>query len=93
MERTIFPIWTTAKPFSCGDDSRLQEHLEPDQGDDNDRYTDVTEPTLSFFPAAGTGPHPAVLVCPGGGYHHLSWNKEGTDIASFLTINGFPLLY
>jgi len=89
MERTIFPIWTTTKPFSCEDDSRLQEHLQPDMGDNNDRYTDVSEPTLTFFPASGTGPHPAMLVCPGGGYHHLSWNKEGSDIAGFLNLNGF----
>ena len=89
MERTVFPIWTAARPFTAEDDSSRQEHLAPDEGDNVDRYTDVTEPTLSFFPAAGPGPHPAMLVCPGGGYKILAWNKEGLDIASLLNINGF----
>ena len=89
MESNIFPIWTTTKPFSCEDDSARHEHLEPARGDNVDRYTDVTEPTLSFFPASGPGPHPAVLVCPGGGYQILAWNKEGLDIAGLLNINGF----
>lgn len=89
MERTVFPIWTTTKPFTCKDDSLQHEHLVPDQGDNVDRYTDVTEPTLSFFPASGPGSHPAMLVCPGGGYNYLTWNKEGLDIASFLNLNGF----
>lgn len=89
MERTVFPIWTTAKPFTCKDDSLRHEHLLPDQGDNVDRYTDVTEPALSFFPASGPGLHPAMLVCPGGGYTLLAWNKEGLDIAGFLNLNGF----
>jgi len=88
MGRTVFPIWTTTKPFSCGDDLSRQEHLEPAIGDHVDRYTDVTEPTLSFFPACGAGSHPAVLVCPGGGYRSLAWSKEGLDIAGFLNLNG-----
>ena len=89
MERTVFPVWPAAKPFTSGDDARLHEHLEPARGDNVDRYTDVTEPTLSFFPAAGPGPHPAMLVCPGGGYRILAWNKEGLDIAGLLNISGF----
>ena len=88
MERTVFPIWDTTKPFASEDDASLQEHLKPAKGDNCDRYTDVTEPTLSFFPAAYPGARPAVLVCPGGGYQHLAWNKEGLDIASFLNLNG-----
>lgn len=88
MERTVFPVWTAAKPFTCEEDSSLHEHLKPEQGDRVDRYTDVTEPAVSFFPASGPGSHPAMLVCPGGGYQHLAWNKEGLEIAGFLNILG-----
>ena len=88
MERTFFSIWTATKPFANEDDSLKHEHLLADKGDNVDRYTDVTEPTLSFFPASSPGLHPAMLVCPGGGYNHLAWNKEGLDIASFLNLNG-----
>lgn len=89
MDRTVFPLWTNKKPFASAEDASLHEHFEPDSGDNIDRYIDVTEPTLSFFPACGKGAHPAVLVCPGGGYHHLAWSHEGLDIASFLNIHGF----
>ncbi len=53
------------------------------------RISLVTEPTLSVFPApadlaAGT----AVLVCPGGGYNILAWDKEGTEVAQWLNSLG-----
>ncbi len=90
MERTVFPIWQQNKPFTDPQDAMRHEHIEPNLVEDCiDRYIDVTEPTLSFFPASGKAPHPAMLVCPGGGYHHLAWSHEGLDIASLLNINGF----
>ena len=89
MKRQIFPVWESEKPFAREEDRSLQEHLmENTSGDGVDRFTDVTEPEVHFFPACGKGPRPAVLVCPGGGYHHLAWSKEGLDIASFLNLNG-----
>ncbi len=89
MKRQIFSVWGSEKPFAREEDRSLQEHLmENISGDGVDRFTDVTEPEVHFFPACGKGPHPAVLVCPGGGYHHLAWSKEGLDIASFLNLNG-----
>jgi acetyl esterase/lipase len=49
----------------------------------------VTEPTITFYPAAnelanGT----TVLVCPGGGYNILAYDKEGTEIAEWLNTIG-----
>ena len=61
----------------------------PDQGDNVIRITDVANPTLSLYPAAATAePAPAVLVCPGGGYSKLAYNKEGTEIAAWLNSLG-----
>ena len=56
----------------------------------------VINPQFSFFPAKGEGPRPAVVVFPGGGYHVLGWNKEGTEVAAWLNSLGFSaavLLY
>lgn len=54
-------------------------------------------PTLTIFPARGSRSVPtAVVVCPGGGYVHLSMVKEGSDVAEWLNqhgISAFVLKY
>lgn len=53
------------------------------------RIAVVTEPTLTLFPApAGRANGAAVVVCPGGGYNILAWDKEGTEIAEWLNSLG-----
>lgn len=86
---TDLPLWPDSAPvpFATPEDASLTEHFAP--GDDAiDRLTDVTVPTLSFFPATGRPARPAVLVCPGGGYSVLAWNHEGTDIVAWLVSHG-----
>ena len=49
----------------------------------------VDTPELIHFPAnpkQATGT--CVIVCPGGGYGKLAWNKEGTEIAQWLNTLG-----
>ena len=53
-------------------------------------------PHLEIFSGYGPGPHTAVIVCPGGGYTHLAYEKEGTQIAEWLNLRGitaFVLTY
>ena len=84
-----FPLWDKASiPFRVPEDESRKEHFQDHKGG-IDRLTDVTEPSITWFPAAGNGPHPAVLVCPGGGYGILAWNHEGRDICTMLNQNGF----
>jgi acetyl esterase/lipase len=58
---------------------------------------DVDKPTLTAYPAKGSGVVPTgVIVCPGGGYQHLSMVKEGSDVAIWLNhlgISAFVLKY
>lgn len=90
MERSIHKIWGKEKPFALEEDKNTIEYIKDNPEKDGiDRYTCVTDPELHFFPASGKAPHPAVLVCPGGGYGHLAWSHEGLDIASFLNLQGF----
>ena len=50
-------------------------------------FTNVTKPTLTaVFPEKPTGA--AVIICPGGGYGSLAYDKEGTDVAAWLASNG-----
>jgi len=57
---------------------------------------DQDKPRLEIFPGYGSGPHTAVIVCPGGGYTHLAYDKEGIQIAEWLNLRGvtaFVLTY
>lgn len=61
-----------------------------DSKDDIIRYTNVSKPTLTIYPAANKNkPAPAVLICPGGGYSILAWNHEGTEVAEWFNKQGF----
>ena len=54
------------------------------------------KPHLEIFGASGPGQHTAVVVCPGGGYRMLAFEKEGTRIAEWLNLRGitdFVLTY
>ena len=57
----------------------------------------VSQPTLTLFLAdAKIANGTSVVICPGGGYHHLSINKEGYKIAQWLNslgISAFILKY
>lgn len=53
------------------------------------RISNVTEPMLSVFPAASNkSNNSCVIVFPGGGYHILAYNHEGTEIAHWLNSLG-----
>ena len=60
----------------------------PDRGDGHIRLTNVTTPSLRYFPAPGKKkPVPAVILCPGGGYNSLVITKM-TPIAEWLNAHG-----
>jgi len=58
---------------------------------------DEDKPTLTpFVVPAGKGTGTAIVVCPGGGYSHLSTDKEGDQIAHWLNslgVSAFVLKY
>lgn len=80
-------VWPAGKmPGGAAD---KPEHDMPARADGVRRITDVSRPTLTIFPAPkGNAPAPAMIVCPGGGYTYVTFNKEGTEIAAWLNANG-----
>lgn len=49
------------------------------------RISKVTNPTITVFqPDKKLDQHIAIIICPGGGYSILAFNKEGTDVAETL---------
>src|SRR5581483_5894792 len=59
--------------------------------------TNVTRPTLTVFrPAPDKDTGAAALICPGGGYHNLAWDREGEEVAEWLNslgVTGIILKY
>ncbi|TJZ60044.1 alpha/beta hydrolase [Sphingobacterium olei] len=58
---------------------------------------EISEPSLiAFYPPEAIANGTAVIICPGGGYHVLLTEREGTDIAKALNAHGitaFVLIY
>jgi acetyl esterase/lipase len=59
--------------------------------------TNVSKPTLTMYaPPKNKNTGVAMLIAPGGGYHNLGWDVEGTEIAEWLNsigITGIILKY
>lgn len=53
------------------------------------RVIEVTNPTLAVYEPVGEGNGVGVVVCPGGGYAMLAYDKEGTDVGQWLAKQGF----
>jgi len=50
---------------------------------------DVDRPIITpYLPPVGTANGTAVVIFPGGGYQHLSMEKEGSDVANWLAGTG-----
>jgi len=85
----VIPLWPEGAPGA-------KPNAGPELSVDG-RISNVHAPTLTYFPAppaisVGT----AVVICPGGGYVRLAFDKEGTDVAKRLNaigISAFVLKY
>lgn len=65
------------------------EMLSSPEKTDTRRITNISHPTLTLFSVPATNaPAPFVLVCPGGGYNYVTYDKEGVEIAGWLNSNG-----
>ncbi len=52
------------------------------------RISNVSVPTLQFYPATKNNTGTTVVVCPGGGYNILAWDLEGTEVCDWLNSLG-----
>jgi acetyl esterase/lipase len=83
-EEKFFELKVGGKPYQIG-------------GKPTKWLTNVTKPTLTIYrPAKNKDCGAAVLIAPGGGYHNLGWDVEGTEVAEWLNtlgITGIVLKY
>jgi acetyl esterase/lipase len=51
--------------------------------------TNVSQPSVTvYLPAKANATGTGIVICPGGGYQHLAIDKEGHDVARWLTTIG-----
>lgn len=81
-------IWLKSMPgMEAG--GRKAAECKPDSPEGN-VLTRVTNPTMeAFMPVEGTSNGHAVIVCPGGAYHQLAYQKEGQEVAQWLAKQGY----
>lgn len=88
---SVIDLWPPGK--MPGDTAAGLEHQMPPQDDNAERITDISRPTLGLCLLPGRGkPMPAMIVCPGGGYRYVVYDKEGTEIAAWLNSIGIEAL-
>lgn len=91
--RTI-DLWPKGAP---GPEPQLPEEKDTTKETDNliagrrlIRLGNVSKPTITIYPAPADKAHGgAVLVAPGGGYHILAMDLEGTEVCERLNEMGF----
>lgn len=52
------------------------------------QVANVTRPTITIYPPTGENTGTAIVVFPGGGYHVLAIDLEGTEVCTWLTSKG-----
>ncbi|WP_339922347.1 alpha/beta hydrolase [uncultured Cyclobacterium sp.] len=88
QDGTVIHVWPDKVP---GETAPKHPAVVTDNNSGNvTRLTDVTDPTLKvFLPDASVNNGAAVIVCPGGGYRILAIDKEGHEVAEWLTTLGY----
>jgi acetyl esterase/lipase len=88
QKKDIIYLWPGKVP---GEVKEKQAPVIDATGKDNVlRFSEVTNPAVEVWmadPSNNNGS--AVIVCPGGGYRILAYDKEGTEIAAWLNKLGF----
>ncbi len=83
-QNEIIPLWNGDIP-----NSQKSADKEVILSTDATRISLVQIPTLEvFLPTKKSNTGRAVIICPGGGYHNVVYDWEGTDIAKWFNSKG-----
>ncbi|UGQ44553.1 alpha/beta hydrolase [Massilia endophytica] len=88
-QQSVVPLWPEGVPNAKPNPG--PEHA------DGERLSNISQPTLTVYPAAIDRPSgTAVIICPGGSYEFLSNTREGQQYAQWLSslgVTAFVLKY
>ncbi len=85
------PLWPDNAAITRPDvdgEERATEVTKPVAGRPWVSIQNVMRPTMTVFPAKGVNTGAAVVVFPGGGYHILAIDLEGTEVCDWITTKG-----
>ncbi|HEY3290952.1 MAG TPA: alpha/beta hydrolase [Anaerolineae bacterium] len=86
MTNEVIPLWPNGAPGSEGWTQVEREDLIPPS---LKVIRNVVQPTLTvYLPPTDIATGTAVIVAPGGAFHFLSIDMEGTDVAHWLNAHG-----
>jgi len=88
-QKQTFPLWPNGDPeptnFERSEYDPTTDANRIVSGKVTTRLTNVSNPSLTIYhPNNQTNDGVGVLVFPGGGYDHLAWNIEGTEVCEWL---------
>ena len=87
-QNQVIPLWNKIPDEIKAPDYKEKEDIKNGKLQST---TQVSVPTLSIFIPKETKPNQsAVIICPGGGYMHLAFDKEGTKVAEWFNSLGIP---
>jgi acetyl esterase/lipase len=85
----VFPLWENGVPNSKVDPSYVETEDKAQIGTEGASLHKVTEPRIEvYLPEKQRDSMAAVVICPGGGYMDLVYNKEGRDFARWFQQRG-----
>ncbi|MEI8226439.1 MAG: alpha/beta hydrolase [Bacteroidota bacterium] len=88
QKKDIIYLWPGKVP---GELKEKQEPvLDPARKTNEVRFSEVTNPTFEvYLPEASLNNRSGVIICPGGAYRILAYDKEGIEIATWLNKLGY----
>lgn len=87
-QEVILPLWPNGVP-----NTKPSDKQEVQDTSRSLHIRNVTDPTLTVYLPEKTGkPLKTVIVCPGGGYSNLSYQKEGINVAKMFQQNGIAAI-
>ena len=99
QEKEEFKLWPDGLPAGSVvmDPEKVKELKAKEAADPRGRKLYVDSPTLTVYPAPEADSNGcAVVICPGGSYNALSWQKEGVEMAEWFNsigVTAFILKY
>jgi acetyl esterase/lipase len=88
QESNLIYLWPGMVPGE--NKEKMELVLAESRGDNVTRIAEITNPAIEIFLAdPSNNNRSGVIVCPGGAYSYLAYNKEGTEIAKWLNSIGY----
>lgn len=84
-QHAVIPVWPDQPP---GSESWNRQEVEYRNPRKERMVRNVVRPSLTVYKPAAAANGTGIVIAPGGGFHFLSWDSEGTQLAEWLAARG-----